>query len=114
MPHDRRRPVTSETNGKCVVLDAPPQIIIGLLESLRAELLRHVQEGAESILLNCKATTYVDSPGLSMLVRVRAAAMERGAVFALSHPTPALLEQLELTCLTGLLHPDHDGPDCTR
>ena len=70
---------------------------------LHATLMRVCDEGQRWIVVNCADVHSVDSSGLGDLVASHAAIIRRGGVLRLLHPSPRLVELLQLTRLDGLL-----------
>ncbi len=68
------------------------------------ESLLDTPSESDALVVDASGLTFIDSSGISELLRVRDAVAERGQRFELRHPSPAIRRVLEIT---GLL--DHFG-----
>ena len=66
---------------------------------LTAELDRAIERFAGDVTVNLAAVTFVDSTGLSALLRARAALVALGRRFVVDAPAPAATRIFELTGL---------------
>jgi anti-sigma B factor antagonist len=57
----------------------------------------------QSVTFEARGVTFIDSSGLSALIRAREAADEAGVVFRIREPSPALRRIVELTGTVDLL-----------
>jgi anti-sigma B factor antagonist len=57
----------------------------------------------QSVTVEARGLTFVDSAGLQALTRTREAAGKAGVTFGVSNPSPALRRLVEVTGVEGLL-----------
>jgi anti-sigma B factor antagonist len=73
---------------------------------LRAEIEHAFDDGAQSLVLDIAALTFVDSSGISVLVWAHKQLVERGGALALRAPQPDVFRVLEITRLNQVFQID--------
>lgn len=83
-------------------IDTAPELRSRLLDAVRAH---------DVVILDLAGVTFIDSQGLSMLIRVNAEAQSAGSVLRIGRASHRVRQLLELTNLTSLfvLEPDPHG-----
>jgi anti-sigma B factor antagonist len=85
------------------------ELDIATAPALRRELLGHIAEGHERVLVDLSATTFIDSSGLQSLIVARKRLDERGGSLLLSGCSEQILRVLDVTGLRGYFKID-GGP----
>jgi anti-sigma B factor antagonist len=87
--------------------------VVGEVDLSSAERLRKQLEialgGAQTVVVDVEAMSFIDSSGLNALVHAHRYAQTSGRELKVRHPTPMLLRLLQITRLESLLVIDRDG-----
>jgi stage II sporulation protein AA (anti-sigma F factor antagonist) len=94
-------------SGRTAVVTATGEIDITNAESLRNELLSALNAGALGLVVDMTATTFIDSAGVTALVRASRRATATEATVRLAVTAPAVLRVLNLVGIDQLIqvHP---------
>jgi anti-sigma B factor antagonist len=94
-------------SGRTAVVTAAGEIDITNAESLRDALLSALNAGALGLVVNMTATTFLDSAGITALVRASRRAAATEATVRLAVTAPAVLRVLNLVGIDRLIevHP---------
>jgi len=97
LPHELRVDVTA-LNGTGVITVAG-DIDITSCRKLREELVRLMDDGVTTVVLDLSSMEFVDSTGLDVLVGAQKRLRQRGGELVLRSPRPAAQKVLEITRL---------------
>jgi anti-sigma B factor antagonist len=89
--------------GRVAVMALPVEVDISNAELVRQDLLSVVAQGASLVIADMTATTFCDSAGLTVLVRVLRQATARGSGLRLAASAPAVIRVLALTGVDKLI-----------
>jgi stage II sporulation protein AA (anti-sigma F factor antagonist) len=94
-------------SGRTAVVTATGEIDLTNAESLRNELLSALNAGALGLVVDMTATTFIDSAGVTALVRASRRAAATEATVRLAVTAPAVLRVLNLVGIDQLIqvHP---------
>jgi stage II sporulation protein AA (anti-sigma F factor antagonist) len=94
-------------SGRTAVVTATGEIDLTNAESLRNELLSALNAGALGLVVDMTATTFIDSAGVTALVRASRRAAAAEATVRLAVTAPAVLRVLNLVGIDQLIqvHP---------
>jgi anti-sigma B factor antagonist len=90
-------------SGQTAVIVAAGEIDLTNAESLRDALLSALNAGAPGLIVDLTATTFLDSPGVTALVRASRRASASGAALRLAVTAPAVLRVLSLVGIDQLI-----------
>jgi anti-sigma B factor antagonist len=90
-------------SGQTAVIVAAGEIDLTNAESLRDALLSALNAGAPGLIVDLTATTFLDSAGVTALVRASRRASASGAALRLAVTAPAVLRVLSLVGIDQLI-----------
>ena len=90
-------------SGQTAVIAAAGEIDLTNAESLRDALLSALNAGAPGLIVDLTATTFLDSAGVTALVRASRRASASDAALALAVTAPAVLRVLNLVGIDQLI-----------
>jgi stage II sporulation protein AA (anti-sigma F factor antagonist) len=90
-------------SGRTAVIAAAGEIDLTNAESLRDALLSALNTGAPGLIVDLTATTFLDSAGVTALVRASRRASASDAALALAVTAPAVLRVLNLVGIDQLI-----------
>jgi anti-sigma B factor antagonist len=90
-------------SGQTAVIVAAGEIDLTNAESLRDALLSALNAGAPGLIVDLTATTFLDSAGVTALVRASRRASASGAALRLAATAPAVLRVLSLVGIDQLI-----------
>ena len=109
--------VEANSEGQARVLAVSGELDLAAASSLEEELGRALQSGSEVIVVDLKNLDFIDSTGLSVLVRAHQQAQESGLTLGLVNPGAQVDRLLSLTglaqrlTLSDALQASLTGPD---
>jgi anti-sigma B factor antagonist len=89
--------------GRVAVITLPAEVDISNAELVRQDLLSVVAQGASRVIADMTATTFCDSAGVTMLVRVGRQVTAQGSGLRLAASAPAVTQVLALTGVDKLI-----------
>ena len=89
--------------GRAAIVILPVEIDLANAELVRQDLLSVVTQGATRVIADMTATTFCDSAGIAVLVRVVQRATARGSGLRLAASAPAVTRVLALTGIDKLI-----------
>ena len=89
--------------GRVAILTLPAEIDLSNAELVREDLLSVVAQGASLVIADMTATTFCDSAGVTVLVRVVQHASAHGSGLRVATSTPAVIRVLALTGVDKLI-----------
>jgi anti-sigma B factor antagonist len=89
--------------GRVAVMTLPVEVDISNAELVRQELLSVVAQGASLVIADMTGTTFCDSAGVTVLVRVVRQATAQGSGLRLAASAPAVTRVLALTGVDKLI-----------
>jgi anti-sigma B factor antagonist len=89
--------------GRVAIMTLPAEVDISNAELVRQDLLSVVAQGAAQVIADMTATTFCDSAGVMVLVRVVRQATARGSRLRLAASAPAVTRVLALTGVDKLI-----------
>lgn len=97
--------------GSQTVIKLPVEIDMGNADQVGSELLRLLDEGAATLVVDMTATVFCDSAGIRTLVHAQHRAAAVGARLRVAVNSSAVLRVLELTGIDRLIdtYPDLDA-----
>lgn len=95
--------VAAHSQGEAEVLTVGGELDLAAAASLQEELDRALGSGSPLIVIDLKELDFIDSTGLSVLVRAHQQAQESGLQFGLVNPGAQVERLLSLTGLAGRL-----------
>jgi len=95
-----RQPVWA---GRVAIVTLPAEIDMSNAEQVRQGLLSAVAQGASRVIADMTATTFCDSAGVTVLVRVVRQATAHGSGLRLAASAPAVTRVLALTGVDKLI-----------
>lgn len=103
--------VEAHTEGQARVLAVSGELDLAAASSLEEELERALSSGSQLIVLDLKGLEFIDSTGLSVLVRAHQRAQEAGLTLGLVNPGAQVDRLLSLTGLAQRLTLSETPPD---
>lgn len=94
--------LSTATRGDVTVIQVDGQLTVGNRQDLKAAVQQAVDGGARKLLLDCAATSYIDSSGLGALVTISKRVREVGGLIRLAGLNDDLRSLFELTKLDTL------------
>ena len=88
--------------GQVTLFEIGPQLIVGNREELKQHVLKQLNSGERTFLIDFAQTGYIDSSGLGVLVSLSKAILEKGGELRLSCLDENLCMLFELTKLNAL------------
>ena len=104
--------LTIEHRGDVDVVRLPDRVMLANAPAVRSELLKHVESGAQRIILDLSELEFADSSGLSAVLACVNAARRSGGDVVLAAPSARVRALIELTRLdevVTVLKSVHDG-----
>lgn len=95
--------VAAHTRGNAQVLEVSGELDLAAAASLEEELERALSSGSQLIVIDLKDLDFIDSTGLSVLVRAHQQAQEAGLEMGLVNPGAQVERLLSLTGLASRL-----------
>jgi anti-sigma B factor antagonist len=89
--------------GRVAIATLPAEIDLSNAELVRQDLLSVVAQGASRVIVDMTATTFCDSAGITVLVRMVQLATVHGSGLRLAADTPAVIRVLALTGVDKLI-----------
>jgi anti-sigma B factor antagonist len=99
----RWKTMSARVHGDVVIIDVAGNMCLCGEDELPAFVLDFVERGLLKFILNLQALPYVDSAGLSGLVRAHTTVVRRGGRLVLVHVQPRVLALLETTRLLSII-----------
>lgn len=97
--------VTTRTEGPSTYVEAHGELDLGTVPALEREVQELRERGVKQIVLDLREITFMDSSGLSLLLRLDAEARSNGFSFAIVEGDGPVRRLLELTDLAdGFQH----------
>lgn len=95
--------VESHTQGRAQIVEVSGELDLAAASSLEEELDRALDSGSPLIVIDLKELDFIDSTGLSVLVRAHQRAQESGLELGLVNPGAQVERLLSLTGLASRL-----------
>lgn len=91
--------VTTRSDGARTVVEAHGELDLGTVPAVEREVQELREQGVKQIVLDLRELTFIDSSGLSLLLRLDAEARSNGFSFAIVEGEGPVRRLLELTDL---------------
>ncbi len=98
-------------SGRTAVVSAPGEVDITNAEGLRDTLLSALNAGASGLIVDMTSTTFLDSAGVTALVRATRRAVATDATLRLAVTAPSVLRVLNLVGIDRLIEVHPGLPD---